>query len=135
MRPSSLVVFLRLIGAGGAGAYLGAAVAGLIAVATGQVFAAGSPWPQAWPVLALFGIAIGAGMGWVTRRWLLPNMRQRILVFTLTGPILLPLAIAVGQLHPLAGIGLPLIAVGFAVTAVLWIRWFRQRSTSRLAGR
>jgi hypothetical protein len=135
MRPTSLVVFLRLIGAGGAGAYVGAAVAGVIAVATGQVFATGSPWPKAWPVLALFGIGIGAGMGWVTRRWLVPNMRRRILVFVLTGPILLPLAIAVGELHPLTGIGLPFIAAGFVVTAVIWFRWFRQRNTPRLASR
>jgi hypothetical protein len=52
------ITFLGVVGAA-AGAYVDAVVAGLLALVTGQVFDAGSPWPAGAGVLALMG-AVGA---------------------------------------------------------------------------
>ncbi|MEU7529308.1 hypothetical protein AB0A74_26520 [Saccharothrix sp. NPDC042600] len=127
MRATTFVVFMRFIGAAGIGSFLGAAAAGLVAVATGRVFAPASSWVAALPVLALLGALLTAGVARLTRLWLVPQLtRRRLLWGAVAGAILTPLAIAVGQLGDLLPVAL-VMPIGSVVTAVLWVRWFRQR--------
>jgi hypothetical protein len=125
MRVTTFVVFWRFIGAVGVGAGCGAAIAGLIAVLTGRAFAPGSPWLTALPVLVVFGAALGAGVGPLTRFWLLPKVAHRAGWGALAGAVVAPLAIAIGQLGNLLAVGMLLMLAGAITTAVVWIRWFR----------
>jgi hypothetical protein len=128
MRFSSFVVFFRFIGAFGAGSYLGAAAAGLLAVVTGRVFAPGSTWVTALPFLAVLGALLTAGAAWLTRRWLFPTFQHRRKLWgAAAGVVLTPLAVAFGELGDLSKIGVLFILVGALTTAVLWARWFRAR--------
>jgi hypothetical protein len=128
MGVTAFVVFWRFIGSFGVGTYLGAAVAGVVALATGKVFATGSTWAAALPVLAILGAAITAAVFRLTRPWLLPRIvRFRWLWGAAAGVLLGPLAIAVGDLDGLLKpVGLPLMAIGAATTVVLWVRWYRR---------
>jgi hypothetical protein len=127
MRATAFVVFWRFIGSFGVGTYLGAAAAGLIALLTGTVFAAGSTWATGLPVLAVLGAIITAVVSRLTRPWLLPKLaRHRWLWGAAAGLLLGPLAIAVGELGGLlAPVGLPLMFIGAVTTVVLWVRWYR----------
>lgn len=126
MRVTTFVVFWRFIGAAGVGAGAGAAIAGLIAVLTGRAFAPGSPWLTALPVLVVFGALLGLGVARLTRFWLLPTIaRLRLLWGTLAGAVVVPLAIAIGQLGNLRAVGMLLMLIGGITTAVIWVRWFR----------
>ncbi|RAS59520.1 hypothetical protein C8D87_114132 [Lentzea atacamensis] len=128
MRFSSFVAFLRFIGAFGAGAYFGAAAAGLVAVVTGRVFAPGSTWVAALPFLVILGAVLTAGAAWLTRLWLLPKLRRRRKRWgAAAGVVLTPLAVAFGELGDLAPLGVVLVLIGAVTTAVLWVRWFRAR--------
>ncbi|MCP2242514.1 MULTISPECIES: hypothetical protein [Lentzea] len=130
MRVTALVVFMRLIGAGGVGAYVGAAASGLIAVLTGKVFAPGSPWTTGLPFLIVIGAVLTMGIARLTRAWFLPAVAtRRILWGAAAGAVLLPLAVAVGELGDLAPIAVGLMAIGWVTTVVLWIQWFRRRSS------
>lgn len=135
MRATTLVVFFRGLGSLGVGSYLGAAVAGLIAVLTGRAFATGSTWVAALPVLVIFGAILTAAAFAATRGWVLPAfarqhrrfMLRRWLWGAIAGVVLGPLAIAIGDLGSLLSpIGLPLIAIGGVSTFVLWVRWYRK---------
>ena len=122
MRLASVVMFGRLVGATGLGAYLGAALAGLIAVVAGQAFSTGSPWLTALPVLAVLGAGLGAAIARLTRRWFLPHVRRRMLVFTVSNVLVLPLAVAIGQLHSIETIGILLVFAGGATTLAMYLR-------------
>ncbi|UUV32093.1 hypothetical protein NQK81_01210 [Amycolatopsis roodepoortensis] len=131
MRPTSFVVFLRLIGAGGVGAGVGAAVAGLLALVTGRVLVPGSPWIGALPVLAVFGAAMGVGVARLTRFWLLPRVASRRLLWgAVTGAVVVPLAMAFGQLGDLINVGLLLMLAGGFTTVVPWFRWLQAPRTA-----
>ncbi len=127
MRATAFVIFWRFIGSFGVGSYLGAAVAGLVALLTGKVFAAGSTWVTGLPVLVVFGAIITAVVSRLTRPWLLPRFaRHRWLGGAVAGLLLGPLAIAVGELGGLLDpVGMPLMFIGAAITVVLWVRWYR----------
>ncbi|GAB3162203.1 hypothetical protein GCM10027258_80820 [Amycolatopsis stemonae] len=126
MRVTTFVVFWRFIGAAGIGAGVGAAVAGLIAVLTGRAFAPASPWLTALPVLIVFGAPVGIAVARLTRLWLLPAIaRHRLLWGTLAGAVVVPLAIAIGQLGNLLAVGMVLMLAGAVTTTVVWVRWFR----------
>lgn len=126
MRVTTFVVFWRFIGAAGVGAYLGAAAAGLVAVLTGRVFAPGSPWVTALPVLIVFGALLTVGAARLTRFWFLPKVTSRRWLWgAAAGAVLAPLAIAIGQLGNLLAVGMLLMLGGAVTTAVLWVRWFR----------
>lgn len=105
------ISFAGLIGAAAVGAYLGAVAAGLLAVVTGQVFAAGSPWPAGAGVLALLGAAGGWLVAGLTRSRLAPRLPRRTLVFTLGGLVSLPLAVAIGQLRQMDSVGIVLVVI------------------------
>lgn len=137
MRVTTFVVFLRLIGAAGVGAYLGAAVAGLVAVLTGRAFAPAGTWVTALPVLAVFGALLTAGVARLTRLWLLPKASgRRALWGAAAGAVLAPLAVAVGRMGTLVDVGLLLVLAGSLITAVQWVRWFRAaHPTSRTRAR
>lgn len=128
MGVSTFVVFWRFLGSIGVGTYLGAAVAGTVALVTGKVFAAGSTWAAALPVLAVLGAGITAVVFRMTRPWLLPKIhRFRWLWGAAAGLLLGPLAIAVGDLGGLLQpVGLPPMLIGAVTTVVLWVRWFRR---------
>ena len=125
MRATTFVFFLRFIGAGGVGAYLGAAAAGVLAVLTGGVFTPGSPWVTAVPMLAILGAVAGCAIARLTRHWLVPQLDRRLLWSTLAGAVALPLATAVAHLGTLLNVGLLLILAGSVTTAVVWQRWIR----------
>ncbi|MGH3934006.1 MAG: hypothetical protein ACRDS1_03315 [Pseudonocardiaceae bacterium] len=105
------ISFGGMIGAAGAGAYLGAVVAGLLAVLTGQAFAAGSPWPAGVGVLALLGAAGGWLLARLTPARLVPRLSHRTLMFTVGGFVSLPLAVAIGQLHQVGSVGIGLVVI------------------------
>ena len=126
MRFTTAVVFGRFIGACGVGSYLGAAIAGALAVVTGRAFAPGSSWLLGVPFLALIGAVLVIGVAWLTRYWLLPRVRRRLLWGSVAGLVLTPLAVAFGQLGDLATVGLVPVVAGAVTTAVLWVRWFNR---------
>jgi hypothetical protein len=134
MRATTVVVFLRCIGSLGVGTYLGAALAGLIAVVTGRVFAAGSTWAPALPVLTVLGAVLTAAAFAATRGWMLPTIhqhRRRWLWGAVAGVVLGPLAIAIGDLGGLLQpVGLPLILLCAVTTLVRWMRWYRETHLS-----
>lgn len=127
---SAVLLFFRLCGVTGLGVYLGGAVAGLIAVITGDVFASGSPWPRTAPALAIAGAGVGLALGWLTRRWLLPQAAHRWLTFTLTGIATLPLFAAVAQLRAIETVGIPLVVAGAIAVAIVYWRASRRSSRS-----
>lgn len=127
--------FAGLIGAAAGGAYLGATVAGMLAVMTGQAFAVGSPWPAGAGVLALLGAAGGWLLAQLTRTRLAPEMPRRTLVFTLGGLVSLPLAIAIGQLHQLDGVGTVLVVIAGWVGIISYVTGRLRRGSQRASGR
>lgn len=118
---SSIVSFGRLCAASGLGVYLGASVAGLVAVLNGDAFTSGSRWLSTVPVLAVVGAGVGAAVAWLTRRWLLPRAPRRLVTFAVAGVITLPLFSAIGQMRALDSVGAPLaLAGGVVMTIVYW---------------
>ncbi|MEU7477070.1 hypothetical protein AB0A63_13870 [Lentzea sp. NPDC042327] len=134
MRFTTAVTFARFIGACGVGSYLGAATAGLVALLSGKAFEPGSPWLAGVPFLAVIGALVTAVAFRLTRYWLLPKLRRRLLWGALAGAVLTPFAVAVGQLGDLRPLAAWLMLAGALPTGWLWARWFRgSRSTSRRA--
>jgi hypothetical protein len=128
------ISFAGLIGAAGAGAYLGAVVAGLLAVLTGQAFTTGSPWPAGAGGLALLGGAGGWLVAHLTRARLALRLSRRVLVFTLGGLVSFPLAVALGQLHQVGSVGIGLVMIGGWVGIIRYVIGRRRRGSQR-AGR
>jgi hypothetical protein len=132
------ISFAGVVGAAATGAYLGAAVAGLLALLTGQVFDAASPWPAGAGVLAVLG-AVG---GWLVARLirLALTMNRRTFVFTVAGAVSCPLAVASGQLHRVSSVGISLVMIAGCAGAVghVWnrrcrvMRWSSGRYASAL---
>lgn len=120
-----------LVGAAAAGAYLGAAAAGLLAVLSGQVFAAGSPWPAGAGVLAI----LGAAGGWLVSRFtrVVPTLQRRAWVLSVGGLVSVPLAVALGQLHQGGSVGVGLVMIAGLATAVTHVRTCRRRAAGRYA--
>ncbi|TVT23390.1 hypothetical protein FNH05_33040 [Amycolatopsis rhizosphaerae] len=142
MKSRSVVVFGKLIGAAGLGAALGASVAGLIAVVFGQAVQPGSTWLTGLPALAVIGAGVSALVAGLTRRWFLSaaadkphGERRRLLLFTAAGLVVVPLAIAVGQLQAAATMAIPFMVAGSAVTLTLWMRAFRRTRRNLHGGR
>lgn len=129
------ISFAGLIGAAAAGAYLGAVVAGLLAVLTGQAFAAGSPWPAGVGVLALLGAAGGWLLAQLTRARLAPRLSRRTLVFALGGLVSLPLAIASGQLHQVDSVGIVLVVIAGWAGIISYVTGRLRRVSQRTGGR
>lgn len=129
MRIKAFLTLVRFSGSAGAGAFLGLAAAGLIAVGTGRVFASGSPWLAGLPTLAVFGALLTPALAWLTRRWLLPRfVRRRKRWAAVSGLVLMPLAAAAGQLDiDLAQAGLVLVLIGGVTTMALWLRWYLEQ--------
>lgn len=129
------ISFGGLIRAAGAGAYLGAAVAGLLAVLTGHAFAAGSPWPAGAPVLALLGAAGGWLLARLTHMRLAPKLSRRTLVFTVGGFVSFPLAVAIGQLHQVDSVGIALVVIAGCASILSYVTGRRRRASQRAGGR
>lgn len=127
------VSFAGVIAAAATGAYLGAAIAGLLALLTGQVFAAGSPWPAGVSVLALLGAVGGWLLARLTRLALMVN--RRTLVFTVAGLISFPLAVAIGQLRQVGSIGIGLVMIAGLTGVVTHVSSRRRRAMRRPSGR
>lgn len=105
------MTFTGLLGAGGVGAYFGAAGAGLFAVVTGQVND-----PAAMVGLAVMG-AVGGWLLAMLTRWA-PAVNRRVLVFVVGGLVSFPLAFSVPwQSHQWAEVGVGLMAVGWLIRA------------------
>lgn len=139
MRFRSVVTFGRLIGAAGLGSALGAAVAGLIAIVIGRV---DSTFLAALPGLAVLGAGAGTVVARLTRQWFLPSdpaqqhgARLRMLQFAAAGLMVLPLTVAVGQLHAGSTVMIPLMFLGSVITLTLWTRSFRPIHLSSHAAR
>jgi hypothetical protein len=113
------ISFAGLVGAAAAGAYVGAVAAGLLAVLTGQVFAAGSPWPAGVGVLAVLGAAGGWLLARLTR--LASALDRRVLVLTVGGLVSLPLAVAIGQLWHGGSVGVGLVMIAGWAGAVIHV--------------
>ena len=128
------ISFVGLIGAAAVGAYLGAAVAGLLAVVTGQAFAVGSPWPGGVSVLALLGAVGGWLVAQLTRMRLAPGLSRRTLVFTLSGVVSLPLAVAIGQLHKVDSAGIILVVIAGWVGIIGYVTGRLRRASQRAGG-
>lgn len=126
MRTVCGVSFAGLVGATAAGAYVGAVAAGALAVLTGQVFAAGSPWPAGVGVLAVLGTIGGWLLSRLTR--LAPTLERRTLVWTVGGLVSLPLAVAIGQLRQAGGVGIGLVMIDGLAGAVTHVRASRRRA-------
>lgn len=116
---SSVVTFICLCGASGVGVYLGGAIAGLVAVISGT---AGSPWLHLLPGLVIVGAGVGLVVGWLTRRWLLPDAPRRRLASVVVGVVTLPLFAAVSQLASIESVGVPLVVAGGLMTTVVYWR-------------
>ncbi len=129
------ISFAGLIGAAAAGAYLGAVVAGLLAVVTGQAFAAGSPWLAGAPVLALLGAVGGWLLARLTRARLAPRLSRRTLVFTVVGLVSFPLAVAVGQLHQMGSVGIVLVMIAGCAGILSYVTGRLRRASQRADGR
>lgn len=129
------ISFAGLIGAAAVGAYLGAVVAGLLAVVTGQVFAIGSPWPAGAVVLALLGAVGGWLVARLTRARLAPRLFRRTLVFTVGGLVSLPLAIAIGQLHQVDSVGIVLVVIAGWARIISYVTGRLRRASQRASGR
>ncbi|MGH3935987.1 MAG: hypothetical protein ACRDS1_13590, partial [Pseudonocardiaceae bacterium] len=107
--------------------------AGLLAVLTGQAFAAGSPWPAGAAVLALLGAAGGGALAGLTR--LAPRLSRRTLVFTLGGLVSLPLAVAIGQLHQVGSVGIVLVMIAGCAGILSYVTGRLRRASQRADGR
>ncbi|MGH3777035.1 MAG: hypothetical protein ACRDRR_15125 [Pseudonocardiaceae bacterium] len=127
------ISFAGLVGAAAAGAYFGAATAGLLAVLTGQALVAGNPWSAGVTVLALLGAAGGWLLGRLTS--LAPALDRRALVFTVGGLVSFPLAVAIGQLRQVGSVGIGLVMIAGLVSVLVYVfaRW--RRAASRYARR
>lgn len=124
------VGFAGMIGAMGVGAYLGAALAGLLAVLTGQAFAEGSPWPGGAVALAVLGaVAGGLVAGLTALAW---TLRRRPLLLVLGGLVSLPLATAIGQLDQVDSVGVGLVAAGGVVGMLVHITSRLRRPTGQV---
>ncbi|MGH3811785.1 MAG: hypothetical protein ACRDUV_04930, partial [Pseudonocardiaceae bacterium] len=110
-----------------------AVVAGLLAVVTGQAFAAGSPWPAGAPVLALLGAVGGWFLARLTRARL--ALSRRTLVFTVGGLVSLPLAVAIGQLHQMSSVGIILVMIAGCAGIVSYVTGRLRRASQRAGGR
>ena len=77
-----------------AGEYVGAVVAGFIALVTGGVFASGSPWPVECVPLMFFGAGGGALFYLFVPRRLAPRLPRGLTPFLWAGAVTLPLALA-----------------------------------------
>lgn len=126
---SSIRMFIRLCAASGLGVYLGASIAGLLAVITGQPLTAGSPWATIALTSAVAGAGAGAAACWLTRRWLLTKVSARWWTFIVAGVITLPLFTVVGQLRTV-GSADALLALGGGVVMVV-VYWRVSRTGSR----
>lgn len=127
-RPS-IIAFVRLCAAAALGVYLGASVAGLVAVLDGEAFRSGSRWLGNVPVLAVVGAGVGTAVAPLTRRWLASRIARRWTVFGVAGAVTLPLFTAVSQMRAIETVGASLALAGGAVTSVLY--WRASRSTPR----
>lgn len=127
------ISFAGLVASAATGAYLGAAAAGLLALLTGQVFDAGSPWPAGASVLAV----LGAAGGWLSARFtrLGLAMNHRTLAFTVAGLVSFPLAVAIGQLHQVGSVGIGLVMIGGLTGVVSYVSHRRRRVMRRPSGR
>ncbi|MEY8042629.1 hypothetical protein AB8O55_24755 [Saccharopolyspora cebuensis] len=128
MRFRAYIVFLRLCGASGLGVYLGAALCGSINIATGAAFSHGTEWLAGVPVLAVLGAVAGLAAAWLTRRWFVPRVPRRRLVFTLAGAASLPMAVTIGQGEADPFVVFPIMGVMVVVTVTLWVRGFRRET-------
>ncbi|WP_020502331.1 hypothetical protein [Sciscionella marina] len=100
MRTRHGITFGGLILSGGAGVYLGAALIGAIAVVAGAIHD-----PRTLidvPALMLLGAGAGAIVARATRDAIKPRLQHRYRRGMLTGAIILPLALGIGQLDHLA---------------------------------
>jgi hypothetical protein len=131
MRTVRGISFAELIAAGTVGAYFSAVVAGLLAVITGQAFAGGSLWLAGAGVLALFGAVGGWLLAGITRARLVPKMSRRTLAFALGGLVSLPLAVAVGQLHQVGGVGIVMVVLAGLVGIIRYLRRRLRRASQR----
>ena len=135
MRTVRGVSFAGLIAAGAVGAYFSVVVAGVVAVFTGQAFAAGSPWPGGVGVLALLGVVGGWLLAGISRARVVPELSRRTLVFAIGGLVSLPLAVAVGQLHQVGGVGVVLVVTAGLVGIMRYLSGRRRRAHQRFDGR
>lgn len=126
---SSILAFVRLCAASALGVYLGASVAGLIAVLDGEAFHTGSPWLGNLPASAVVGAGVGLAIARLTRRWLAPRTPRRWVVFAVAGTVTLPLFTAVSQLQAIEPVGASLALGGGVVMAALY--WRASRSVTR----
>lgn len=126
MRFMPYIVFARLCGAAGLGVLLGAAVAGFLGLLTGSVFTQLPHWPLGAPVLAILGAPAGLLTGWLTRRWFVPTLARRRMVFTLGGMAAVPLATAVPSATIMLAFLIMLVTVSTTVT--LWVRGYRRET-------
>ncbi|GAA2798932.1 hypothetical protein [Saccharopolyspora taberi] len=133
MRFRSFIVFARFCGAAGLGVFLGAAVAGLVNIATGTAFARGSDWLTGVPVLAVLGALAGLAVAWITRRWLAPRVPRRRPLFAAAGLATLPLAAAVAQGEPTTAVAFPIMAAVVVLIVTLWVRGFRRETAQARA--
>lgn len=134
MRTVRGISFAGLIAAGTVGAYFSAVVAGLLAVLTGQAFVVGSPWPAGVGVLALLGAVGGCLLAGITRARLVPGLSRRTLVFAIGGLVSLPLAVAVGQLHQLGGVGIVLVVIAGLAGIIRYLTGRLRRAPQRFGG-
>lgn len=123
-RVPGRVRFAGLIGASGVGTYLGTAVAGLVAVLSGQVLAQGSSWPAAAVMLAVLGAGAGAVIAGLTR--VARTLRRRTLILTAGGLVSLPLATAINHLDQVDSIGIGLVGLGGVVGVIVYVRGRRR---------
>ncbi len=132
MRFSRLLLLGRFLAVSGLGTITGLAVGGLITVATGQAFAAGSVWSTALPGLIVLGAGIGALASRGSRRWLFStstgpsHARHRMLLFTVAGMLVVPLAVAVGESDGIGPLVLAPAAACWVTTLAVWIRHVRR---------
>lgn len=132
MRPrSSIVAFIRLCAASGLGVYLGASIGGIVALVTGEAFDTGSRWLANLAGFAVIGAGVGAIVAWLGRRWLIPRVSRRLLVFTVAGIVTLPLFAAVDEPRIVETVGTPLALVGGVVMVIIY--WRASRSSSQRA--
>lgn len=129
---SSIRAFIRLCAASGLGVYLGASIAGLLAVMTGRPLTASSAWVTIALTSAVAGAGAGAAACWLTRRWLLTRVPARWWKFIVAGVVTLPLFTVLGQL-PTVGSADALLALGGGVVMAA-VYWRASRTGSRSLG-
>ncbi|MCI2422502.1 hypothetical protein MOQ72_34250 [Saccharopolyspora sp. K220] len=118
---------LRLSVAATVGAFGGAAVTGLLALATGH---ADTTALKGLPFIALIGAALGCIAAFFARRWLLPAVtgRRRYAVFAALGAVVVSLmTFAPG----LGGVLAPAILLGGAAAVVYYVTVARRPAVRR----